>query len=221
MRNMIWFVSVALALILQGCGENGKLTEENNQLKQQVSELKSMMSRMRASDDKLMMLAAKMNGVKARIKTNMGAIELAFFPEKAPIQCFNFITRAESGYYDGTLFHRVINGFMIQGGDPLTKTDRVAQYGSGGPIVNVPNEFNDISHKRGILSTARVSDPNAGAGSQFFIMHKDNPGLDGKYTAFGRVTKGMEVVDKIAETPVNKKNLPLKPVRIVTIEVYR
>ena len=221
MRGKICILIVVSALWLSACGDAARLEEENTALKEQITELKTMMSRMRASDDKLMMLAAKMQGVKARILTNFGEIELAFFPEQAPIQCFNFISRAESGFYNGTLFHRVIKGFMIQGGDPITKTDQVELYGTGGPLVNVPNEFNNINHKRGILSTARRSDPNLGAGSQFFIMHRDNPGLDGKYTVFGKVSKGMDVVDKIASLPVNKKNLPLKPVRIKTIEVFR
>lgn len=209
-----------LILFFISC-ENQELENQNKELKQQVSELKTMMSRMRESDDKLMFLASKINGIKARIVTNMGDIELNFFPEQAPIQCFNFITRAESGFYDNTQFHRVIKGFMIQGGDPNTKMPDKSIYGSGGPIVNVPNEFNEISHKRGILSTARTSDPNAGAGSQFFIMHRDNPGLDRQYTVFGEVTEGMDVVDKIATSKTNKNDLPLKPVIVKTIEVYR
>lgn len=201
--------------------ENQKIEEENVQLKKQVDELKHTISRMRSSDDKLMFLTGKLMGIKARIVTNYGNIELKFFPEVAPLQCFNFITRAESGFYDGTLFHRVIKGFMIQGGDPITKTDRVAEYGSGGPIAMIPHEFNDKEHKRGILSTARTSDVNAGAGSQFFIMHEDRPNLDHNYTVFGEVTKGMHVVDKIATSPTDKRDRPLNPVRIKTIEVYR
>ncbi len=214
------FGFLLFTLISSGC-DTQKVSEENKTLKEENARLKVMMERMRASDDKLMFLAAKMDGVKARIKTNYGDIEMKFFPGKAPIQCFNFITRAESGFYDGTLFHRVIRGFMIQGGDPLTRGDDPSKYGTGGPLVNVPNEFNDIDHKRGIVSTARTANPNAGAGSQFFIMHADNPGLNGQYTAFGQVTKGMEVVDKIASLETNKRDRPLKPVRILTIEVYR
>ncbi len=198
-----------------------KKAEKISSLEKENTRLKAIMEKMRTSDDKLMFLAGKIGGVKARIKTNYGDIEMKFFPEKAPIQCFNFITRAESGFYDGTLFHRVIPGFMIQGGDPLTKGNDTRLYGTGGPLVNVPNEFNDIDHKRGIVSTARTADPNAGAGSQFFIMQADNPGLNGQYTAFGQVTKGMDVVDKIAAVKRNKRDLPLKPVRILTIEVYR
>ncbi len=215
---LLLFMMVAFAAV--SCDAQ-KSVEENKSLKKENVRLKAMMERMRDADDKLMFLAGKINGVKARIKTNHGDIEMKFFPEKAPIQCFNFITRAESGFYDGTLFHRVIPGFMIQGGDPLTRGDDARLYGTGGPLVNVPNEFNDVDHKRGIVSTARTADPNAGAGSQFFIMQADNPGLNGQYTAFGQVTRGMEVVDKIAAVERNKRDLPLKPVRILTIEVYR
>jgi len=209
------------ALLILGCGDSEKISRENDLLKQQVSELKEKINRMDESYNKLMFLAGKLDGVTATIKTNKGDIELEFFPADAPIQTFNFVTRAECGYYDGTLFHRVIPGFMIQGGDPNTKTDNVASYGSGGPIVNVPNEFNERQHKRGILSTARTSDPNAGAGSQFFIMHQDYPSLDGQYTVFGRVTKGMEVVDAIATTKTTQNDRPTEPVRILTIEVTR
>ncbi len=213
-------VMLSATVLFIGCGKKD-YKSENAKLKQEVTRQKSMMQKMRASDDKLIFLASKIKGIKAKIETNFGDIELGFFPEEAPLQCFNFITRAESGYYDGTLFHRVMKGFMIQGGDPNTKGPDVRTYGQGGPIVMVPHEFNNISHKRGILSTARVSNPAAGAGSQFFIMHKDSPQLDHQYTVFGKVTGGMDIVDKIAESKVNKKNLPLKPVRIKTIKVFR
>ena len=174
-----------------------------------------------ASDDKFMFLTSKIQGIKARIKTNMGDIELKFFPDKAPLHCYTFITRAEAGFYNNTKFHRVISGFMIQGGDPNTKTNNKDSYGSGGPMAMMPHEFNDTHHKRGILSTARTSDVNAGAGSQFFIMHADNPGLNNQYTVFGEVTKGLEVVDKIATSKKDNRDRPLKPVIIKTIEVYK
>lgn len=225
--KFIKFIMLMSGLFFISCS-NSELAEQNSQLKEQVNNLKeqitqqkTIIERMRSSDDKLMFLASKLSGVKARIITNMGNIDLKFFPEEAPIQCFNFITRAECGFYDNTQFHRVMKDFMIQGGDPNTKTKNTSSYGTGGPIVNIPNEFNGISHKRGILSTARTPDPNAGAGSQFFIVHKDYPSLDGQYTVFGEVVKGMDVVDKIATTKTNKNNLPLNPVIIKTIEVSR
>ncbi|RMF56672.1 MAG: peptidylprolyl isomerase [Calditrichaeota bacterium] len=157
----------------------------------------------------------------------MGTIELEFFPEKAPLHCFNFITRAESGFYNGTQFHRIIKGFMIQGGDPKSKDKDPYNDGTGGPIVNIPNEFNEIHHGPGILSMARVSDPSVGAGCQFFIMHGDAPQLDKQYTVFGKVTKGMEVVDKIANVPTygnrnpRLRDHPIEPVIIRRIEVFR
>jgi peptidyl-prolyl cis-trans isomerase B (cyclophilin B) len=212
--------TLLLLIFLFSCEKQSDLAPENQKLKEEVSHLKSMVSKMRASDDKLMFLAGKLSGIKARLKTDYGDIEVKFFPEEAPIQCFNFITRAESGYYDNTLFHRVVKGFMIQGGDPNTKTGNKATYGQGGPLVMVPHEFNDISHKRGILSTARTSNVNMGAGSQFFIMHADNPQLDRQYTVFGEVSKGMDVVDKIANMKTVNQ-MAVNPAKIKTIEVYK
>jgi len=226
MKYLLFLIPILL-ISLASC-DYQKIEDENVQLKSQVSELNNMVSKMRTSDDKLMFLASKLSGIKARIITNYGNIELKFFPGIAPLQCYNFITRSESGFYDGTQFHRVMSGFMIQGGDPITKTNNVAMYGSGGPIAMIPHEFSTTPHKRGILSTARTPDVNAGAGSQFFIMHADYPSLDNNYTVFGEVTKGMEVVDKIAslptykeDSPTHKKDQPKTPVRIKTIEVFK
>lgn len=219
MKYLLFLIPLLL-LSFVSC-DNQNLEKENAQLKEEVTELKNKVSKMRSSDDKLLFLSSKIAGVKAKIITNFGDIELKFFPALAPLQCFNFITRAECGYYNGTLFHRVMSGFMIQGGDPITKTDDVARYGTGGPIVLIPHEFSSKSHKRGILSTARAPDVNLGAGSQFFIMHADVPRLDNQYTVFGEVTKGMDVVDKIAASETVAPNRPKKPVRIETIEVYR
>ena len=221
MKISLLLIPIILFSLLSCTDQNQQ--EENTQLKSKVQELQDKVSKMRASDDKLMFLASKLSGIKGRIQTTYGNIEVKFFPEIAPLQCFNFITRAESGFYDGTQFHRVISGFMIQGGDPITKTNQVEKYGSGGPIAMIPHEFSSKNHKRGILSTARTSDINAGAGSQFFIMHADYPSLDNQYTIFGEVTEGMDVVDKIAAVPTVDKtsNRPKTPVRIKTIEVYR
>jgi cyclophilin family peptidyl-prolyl cis-trans isomerase len=159
---------------------------------------------------KLDFLAKQLEGVTATINTSEGPISLEFYPQKAPIHVFNFITRAESGFYDGTTFHRVIEGFMIQGGDPNSKDNNPNNDGQGGPIANIPHEFNDIKHEPGILSMARISNVNAGAGSQFFIMHGTSPNLDGQYTVFGKVTDGMEVVNKIAKTQKDNRDRPLK-----------
>ena len=134
-----------------------------------------------------------------------GIIELELDPTSAPITCQNFEKLANAGFYDGLTFHRIISGFMIQGGDPLGN-------GTGGSGETIPGEFaqngvkNDIAHIRGTLSMARTNDPNS-ATSQFFIMHEDAPHLDGSYAAFGRVIDGIEVVDAICEaTPVTDNN---------------
>ena len=153
--------------------------------------------------------------------TNYGNIEMQFFPQKAPITCFNFIAHAESGYYDGLLFHRVIKGFMIQGGDPNTRTPNVQSYGLGGPLIHIPHEFNELKHDRGMVSMARPGNEALGAGTQFFIVQKPAHHLDGQYTVFAKVISGMDVVDKIASVPVNANHLPLLPVKIIKVEVFK
>jgi peptidyl-prolyl cis-trans isomerase B (cyclophilin B) len=151
---------------------------------------------------------------KAVIKTKLGDMEIVFFPDKAPMHVQNFIKLAKSGYYNGTIFHRVIPGFMIQGGDPNTKDPKKPEtYGMGGPSEKLKAEFNDTPHRRGIVSMARTNDPNS-AGSQFFIVVKDSSFLDGQYTAFGEVVKGMEVADKIVNLPRNARDLPAERVEI-------
>ncbi len=145
----------------------------------------------------------------AIIETRMGEIELEFLPDKAPGHVKNFLDLARKGFYDGTTFHRVIPGFMIQGGDPNTKgaTSRRETHGTGGPGYNVKAEFNDTSHKRGVVSMARANDPNS-AGCQFFICVADSTFLDRQYTAFGRVVRGMEVADKIVAAPRDGRDNP-------------
>lgn len=142
-------------------------------------------------------------------------MKLELYPEKAPITVANFEKLVEEKFYDGLTFHRVISGFMIQGGCP--KGD-----GTGGPKEKIKGEFlangvpNDLKHTRGVLSTARAMDPNS-AGSQFFIMHKDAPHLDGQYAAFGKVVEGIETVDEIAACETDYNDKPLKPVVIKRI----
>jgi peptidyl-prolyl cis-trans isomerase B (cyclophilin B) len=154
---------------------------------------------------------------KAIIKTKFGDMEVVFFPEKAPKHVENFLSLAKSGFYNGTIFHRVIPGFMIQGGDPNTKdVSKPETYGMGGPSHRLKAEFNDIPHRRGILSMARTNDPNS-AGSQFFIVVKDSNFLDGQYTVFGEVVKGMEVADKIVGLPRNPRDLPSERVEITVV----
>ncbi len=147
----------------------------------------------------------------AVIETKFGNIELEFFPDKAPGHVKNFKTLAKTGFYNGTLFHRVIPGFMSQGGDPNTKSPDRSTHGRGGPGYNIKAEFNDIKHDRGILSMARSQDPDS-AGSQFFIVVRDSHFLDGQYTVFGKVIKGMDVVDKIVSAPRDGGDNPLEPI---------
>jgi cyclophilin family peptidyl-prolyl cis-trans isomerase len=147
----------------------------------------------------------------AHMETSLGPIDLIFFPKDAPQTVNSFVFLAKQGFYNGVIFHRVIPGFMIQGGDP-TGT------GTGGPGYQLPAEFNSHKHVRGTLSMARSSDPNS-AGSQFFIMHGDAPFLDGQYTAFGQVTSGMDVVDKIVNLPRNSSDRPNDPPSIKSITI--
>jgi peptidyl-prolyl cis-trans isomerase B (cyclophilin B) len=149
----------------------------------------------------------KMSETKAVIETKFGNIELKFFPEAAPGHVSNFLELAKKGFYDGTTFHRVIPGFMIQGGDPNTKSPDRSQHGMGGPGYTIKAEFSEKPHKKGILSMARAQDPNS-AGSQFFICVAKASSLDGKYSVFGEVTSGIEVVDQIVTQPRDKKDNP-------------
>src|SRR5213594_4403852 len=152
--------------------------------------------------------AEEAKGPKAIIKTKFGDMDIVLFPEKAPKHVENFIALAKSGFYNGTIFHRVIPGFMIQGGDPNTKDlTKPEAYGQGGPGHNVTAEFNETPHKRGIVSMARAQDPDS-AGSQFFIVVEDSRFLDRKYTAFGEVVKGMGVADKIVNLPRDARDNP-------------
>ncbi len=146
---------------------------------------------------------------RAIIKTKYGEIELKFFPELAPKHVENFIKLAKDGFYNGTIFHRVIPGFMIQGGDPNTKdANKKETYGMGGPGYTLKAEFNETPHKRGILSAARQGGNVDTAGSQFFIVVEDSRFLDRQYTAFGEVTKGLGVADKIVNLPRDSRDLP-------------
>ena len=147
----------------------------------------------------------------ARIDTTAGPIVAELYPKQAPNHVNSFVFLAKEGYYDGVIFHRVIPGFMIQGGDP-TGT------GGGGPGYKLKAEFNDVKHTRGVLSAARTNDPDS-AGSQFFVMHDSAPFLDGKYTAFGKVTEGIEAVDKIVNAPRNANDRPDNPTTIKGIKI--
>jgi peptidyl-prolyl cis-trans isomerase B (cyclophilin B) len=142
-------------------------------------------------------------------------IKLELYPEIAPITVQNFVSLVKKGFYDGLIFHRVIKGFMIQGGDPNGD-------GTGGPGYEIKGEFsangfnNNLNHKRGVISMARTSDPDS-AGSQFFIMHQDAPHLDGQYASFGKVIEGMDEVDRIAGVKTTMYDQPVKDEKIVSM----
>jgi cyclophilin family peptidyl-prolyl cis-trans isomerase len=154
----------------------------------------------------------------AEIYTSAGEIDIRFFPDVAPNHVKNFIDLAKKGFYNGTKFHRVIPGFMVQGGDPNTSSGAPSTWGTGGSGKNVAAEFSTISHKRGIVSMARAQDPNS-ASSQFFIVVKDSPFLDRQYTVFGQVTRGMDVADKIVSAPRDANDRPNNPTSIEKIVI--
>ena len=153
------------------------------------------------------------------IKTSLGTMIVEFYPDLAPNHVANFKKLAKSGFYDGQAFHRVIPGFMIQGGDPNTKDDsKKDSWGQGGPGYTIKAEFNSRHHARGILSMARTPDPDS-AGSQFFICHADAGSLDGQYTVFGNLLKGFDVLDKIATTPTEGPDRPVTRVNIESVHI--
>jgi len=152
--------------------------------------------------------------MRAVIETKFGKITLKFFPDVAPGHVKNFLELAKHGVYNATIFHRVIPGFMIQGGDPVTKDPAKRRAGgTGGPGYSIKAEFNEKPHKRGTLSMARMNMPDS-AGSQFFICVADAPYLDRQYTVFGEVVSGMEVVDKIVSQPRGTNDSPTEPVEM-------
>jgi peptidyl-prolyl cis-trans isomerase B (cyclophilin B) len=146
---------------------------------------------------------------RAVIETKFGEIELELLPDKAPGHVKNFVDLAKKGFYDGTTFHRVIPGFMIQGGDPNTRDPKGPRsaHGTGGPGYQIKAEFNDTPHKRGVLSMARAQNPDS-AGCQFFIVVQDSNFLDKQYTAFGRVVRGIEVADQVVGAPRDARDNP-------------
>ena len=153
-----------------------------------------------------------------RVETNLGNIAIKLLPELAPETVRNFEKLARDGFYDGTLFHRVIPGFMIQGGDPNTKTGNKSSWGMGGPGYTIKAEFNSRSHLRGIVSIARAQDPDS-AGSQFFIVTTDSTFLDRQYTVFGEVLEGIEVADKIVNLQRDQNDCPLQEAKMLRVAV--
>jgi peptidyl-prolyl cis-trans isomerase B (cyclophilin B) len=155
----------------------------------------------------------------AIINTTEGEMVAEFWPDVAPKTVENFKTLAKKGFYDGTAFHRVIKGFMIQGGDPLTKdASKESVWGTGDPGYKIKAEFNKKSHVRGVLSMARSNHPDS-AGSQFFICHGDPKFLDGQYTTFGQLIKGDDVLEKIATAPTHPGDRPVKRMGVISIKI--
>ena len=155
----------------------------------------------------------------AILTTSAGEIVLEFWPDVAPGHVENFKKLANKGFYDGTAFHRVIKGFMIQGGDPNTKEDAKQHlWGTGGPGYQIKAEFNKKSHTRGVLSMARSNHPDS-AGSQFFICHGSPTFLDGQYTAFGKLIKGDDVLEKIATTPTVPGDRPVTKQSLISVKI--
>ncbi|MCR5691889.1 MAG: peptidylprolyl isomerase [Eubacterium sp.] len=160
---------------------------------------------------------ANQNPLVTITMTNGDIMKLELYPEIAPNTVNNFISLVQKNFYDGLGFHRIISGFMIQGGDPVGN-------GTGGPDYSIPGEFksngfdNDLAHTKGVISMARSQHPDS-AGSQFFIMHKDAPHLDGQYAAFGKIVEGLEIVDKIAGVATDWSDAPLEPVVMKTVTV--
>ena len=154
----------------------------------------------------------------AIIETNLGTIVFKLLPDLAPETVRDFETLSRNGFYNGTLFHRVIPGFMIQGGDPNTKTGNKSTWGTGGPGHTIKAEFSSRSHHRGIVSMARSQDPNS-AGSQFFIVTTDSTFLDRQYTVFGEVIEGMDVADKIVSLQRDRNDCPLEEAKMIHVKV--
>jgi peptidyl-prolyl cis-trans isomerase B (cyclophilin B) len=205
-------LSGVLLFALAGCSQNGTDTATA----QTDSATTAATTPTPAPTPKVKPISAYENKI-AELHTTAGQINLRFFPDVAPNHVRNFIDLAESGFYAGTKFHRVIPGFMIQGGDPNTKSGDPSTWGSGGSPNNVKAEFNSIPHTRGILSMARTPDPD-GASSQFFICVAEARQLDNQYTVFGEVTQGMDVVDKIVNAQTRGET-PVDPVTITKVVV--
>lgn len=219
MKKMLSIAAVCLILIM-ACGKSQKTEEPQTPQTPQISgqlsdaEIQAMITKVKSLPDEPVQ-----KGEVAVITTDLGTIKFRFLTDVAPKTCANFKKLANANFYDGTIFHRVIKGFMIQGGDILTRDAIPENDGTGEPGYTIPAEFSKINHVKGTVSMARKQDPNS-AGSQFFICHANAPHLDGQYTAFGEVIEGMDVLDKIATAPVGERDRPTNPVVMtkVTIE---
>lgn len=199
MRPPLFAFAAATALLFAGCGERGSTSSQPNTMSTQDTEV-------------------------AIISTSEGDMTIAFRSDKAPKTVENFKKLAKEGFYNGTCFHRIIKGFMIQGGDPLTKDPAAeSRWGTGGPGYQIKAEFNDLHHARGVLSMARSQHPDS-AGSQFFICDGDAGFLDRQYTAFGQLIKGDDVLTKLSSTPCaasfgGERSRPTKRVEVKSVTI--
>ena len=207
------YLAISCALLAASCGKKAPEILTDQQIADIINTVKNTPS------------VPVEDGETAVLETNFGTMKVEFLTEKAPNHCANFKRLANAGFYDGTQFHRVIKDFMIQGGDILTRDANPGNNGTGRPGYTIDAEFNDIRHVPGILSMARSQHPNS-AGSQFFIMHGTSPGLDGSYTAFGKVIEGMDVLEKIANvevtaSPSGENSLPVEPVYLYSVKIVK
>lgn len=211
MKNLI----ISIAIVLAACAgrdPSEPVPSETTETTSQVVETKSETPKEPA------MAEASTTDKVAELKTSKGTIVIRFFPDVAPNHVKNFLDLSKSGFYNGVKFHRVIPGFMIQGGDPNTKNADQSVWGTGGSGKNIKAEFNPVHHRRGIVSMARSGHPDS-ASSQFFIVVADSGFLDNQYTVFGEVVSGMDVADKIVSAPKNSRDVPNEPVSIESVTV--
>ena len=208
------------AALLLATGANAEEAKKDAPKTETKSETKSDAAKdQKKSDAKADDKKAASKDEVAVISTSEGDMVIEFWPDVAPKTVENFKKLAKDGFYDGTAFHRVIKGFMIQGGDPLTKdASKEAMWGTGDPGYKIKAEFNDRSHKRGVISMARSANPDS-AGSQFFICHGDPTFLDHQYTAFGKLIKGDDVLEKIATTPTHPPDRPDKRMEVKSVKI--
>lgn len=223
--NLIWMVMLA-GWLLTGCGSSSNATTEADKKPESQKDSTTVQAtNTTAAAASTAATPASVNtntNEVAVIKTAQGEMVIEFWPDVAPKTVENFKKLAAKGFYDGTAFHRIIKGFMIQGGDPLSKTDD-PNVGTGGPGYQIKAEFNERSHQRGVLSMARSRNPDS-AGSQFFICLGDASFLDRQYTAFGKVIKGDDVLGKLGDTPVadggqGEKSRPVQRVGVESIKI--
>ncbi|MGC9326580.1 MAG: peptidylprolyl isomerase [Candidatus Hinthialibacter sp.] len=221
-----WGLIVGLGLIL-ACSNSNNSLQKNQEIAEKPAAAATAVEKAPVQQEIVLekepAVPEKKIEEAAVIETSVGVMVLRFFPDVAPGHVENFKKLARQGFYDGTRFHRVIKGFMIQGGDPNSKDDDVRRWGTGGPGYSIKAEFNNMPHVKGTLSMARSSNPDS-AGSQFFICHGRAASLDGQYTVFGELIEGMEVLDKIAAAPVTRSpsgenSLPVTPVTVKSVKI--